>query len=92
MFAAINVAPVILLVRQALLARTATAGAIEWYPPGLLAAWLTGLGLTAIAAAFLLFGGPDSLQSAIREMLAPALDRLFGESSSAVATSLPTSS
>jgi len=80
MFAAINVAPVILLVRQALLARTATAGAIEWYPPGLLATWLTGLGLTAIAVAFLLFGGPDSLQSAIREMLAPALDRLFGES------------
>jgi hypothetical protein len=80
MFAAVNVVPVILLVRQALLARTATAGAIEWYPPGLLTAWLTGLGLSAIAVAFLLFGGPDSLQSAIREMLAPALDRLFDES------------
>jgi len=80
MFAAVNVVPVILLVRQALLARTAAAGAIEWYPPGLLAAWLTGLGLTAIAVAFLLFGGPDSLQLAIREVLAPALDRLFVES------------
>ena len=80
MFAALNVVPVILLVRQALLARTATAGAMEWYPPGLLAAWLTGLGLTAIAVAFFLFGGPDSLQSAMREMLAPALDRLFDKS------------
>jgi hypothetical protein len=79
MFAAVNAVPVILLVRQALLARTATAGAIEWYPPGLLAAWLTGLGLTAIAAAFLLFGGSDSLQSAIREMLTPTLDRLIDE-------------
>jgi len=80
MFAALNVVPVILLVRQALLARTATAGAMEWYPPGLLAVWLTGLGLTAIAVAFFLFGGPDSLQSAMREMLAPALDRLFDKS------------
>jgi hypothetical protein len=81
MFAAVDVVPVILLVRQALLARTSPAGVIEWYSPGLLAAWLTGLGLTAIVVAFLLFGGPDSLQSAIREMLAPALDRLFEASS-----------
>jgi hypothetical protein len=71
---------VILLVRQALLARTGTAGAIEWYPPGLLAVWLTGLGLTAMAIALLVFGGPDGLQSAVRETLAPALDRLFDES------------
>ncbi len=80
MFAALNVVPVILLVRQALLARTGTAGAIEWYPPGLLAVWLTGLGLTAMAIALLVFGGPDGLQSAVRETLAPALDRLFDES------------
>ncbi len=80
MFAALNVVPVILLVRQALLARTAAAGAIEWYPAGLLAVWLTGLGLTAMALALVVFGGPDGLQLAIREMLAPALDRLFDES------------
>ena len=79
MFAALNVAPVILLVRQALLARTGAAGAIEWYPAGLLAVWLTGLGLTAFAVALLVFGGPDGLQSAVRETLAPALDRLFDE-------------
>jgi predicted membrane protein DUF2232 len=79
MFAAVNVVPVILLVRQALLARTGTAGAIEWYPPGLLAAWLTGLGLTAIAVAFLLFGGADNIQLATRERLAAALDGLFKE-------------
>ena len=79
MFAALNVVPVIILVRQALLARTGTAGAVEWYPPGLLAVWLTGLGLTAMAVALLVFGGPDGLQSAVRETLAPALDRLFDE-------------
>jgi len=79
MFAALNVAPVILLVRQALLARTGNDGVIEWYPPGLLAAWLTGLGLTAIIVASLLFGGPENTQAVVREMLAPVLDRLFDE-------------
>jgi hypothetical protein len=79
MFAALNVVPVILLVRQALLARTAAAGTVEWYPPGLLAVWLTGLGLTAIAIALLVLGGPDGMQTAVSETLAPALDRLFEE-------------
>jgi Predicted membrane protein (DUF2232) len=79
LFAALNVVPVILLVRQALLARTGSDGTLEWYPPGLLTAWLTGLGLAVIAGAVLLLGGPDSMQSAVREALAPALDRLFGE-------------
>jgi hypothetical protein len=80
MFAALNVVPVVLLVRQALLARTAATGVIEWYPPGLLAAWLTGLGLAAMAVALLVFGGSAGLQAAVRETLAPALDRLFDES------------
>jgi hypothetical protein len=79
MFAGLNVVPVILLVRQALLARTGTDGAIEWYPPGLLTAWLTGLGLTAIIVTLLLLGGPHDIQAAMREILAPVLDRLFDE-------------
>jgi len=76
-FAALNAVPVVVLVRQALLARNYGEGQIEWYPPGLLTAWLTGLGLAAIAAALFLLGGPDGIQSALREVLAPALDRLF---------------
>lgn len=79
MFAGLNVVPVILLVRQALLARTGADGAIEWYPPGLLTAWLTGLGLTAIIVTLLLLGGPHDTQAAMREILAPVLDRLFDE-------------
>src|SRR6516162_9341945 len=67
------------LVLQALLARTGAGGAIEWYPPGLLTAWLTGLGLTAIMVTLLLFGRPDDIQAAVQEILAPALDRLFDE-------------
>ena len=79
MFAALNVAPVILLVRQALLARTGADGTIEWYPPGLLAAWLTGLGLMATMFTLLVFGGPDGIRALVREILAPALDRLVDE-------------
>ena len=79
LFTALIVVPVVLLVRQALLARTAAGGTIEWYPPGQLTAWLTGLGLTGMAGALLLLGGPDSAQATVREALAPALDRLFEE-------------
>ncbi len=82
LFAALNVVPVVLLVRQALLARPAADGATEWYPLGLLTAWLTGLGLTGIAAALLLLGGPEGVQASVREALAPALDRLFEENAS----------
>src|SRR5437879_102466 len=49
-FAAINAVPVTLLVRQALLARPGDDGTIVWYPAGLLAAWLTALALSGIAA------------------------------------------
>jgi hypothetical protein len=79
LFAALNIVPVVLLVRQSLLFRTAPGNAIEWYPPGLLTAWLTGLGLVAAAVTFVFFGGPQGMQAALREALAPALDRRLGE-------------
>jgi hypothetical protein len=76
----------VLLVRQALLARGGAGGGIggvlEWYPPGLLTAWLTGLALVGLAAAVVFFGGPNSIESLLREMLAPAIDRLVDESGS----------
>ncbi|MFI4948727.1 MAG: DUF2232 domain-containing protein [Alphaproteobacteria bacterium] len=75
-FAAVNAVPVVLLVRQALLARRGTDGTVVWYPPGLLTAWLTALALAGIAAAFLLVGGPEGLQSALRGVVAEVLDRL----------------
>lgn len=80
LFAGLNAVPVGVLVRQALLARPGSGGAIEWYPPGLLTAWLTGLGLAGIAVALLLLGGPDGIQSVLREVLAPALAHLADES------------
>lgn len=74
-FAGLNAVPVVFLVRQALLARPGATGAIEWYPPGLLTAWLTGLGLAATALAFLLLGGPEGIQSALHDLLGPTLGR-----------------
>jgi hypothetical protein len=79
LFAALNIVPVVLLVRQSLLARTAPGNAVEWYPPGLLTAWLTGLGLVAAAVTFVFFGGPQGMQVGLHEALAPALDRRLGE-------------
>ena len=75
-FAALNAGPVTLLVRQALLARRRSDGSLAWYPPGLLAAWLTGLALTGIVAAVLLLGGPDGLHGTLRDMVALVLDRI----------------
>src|SRR4051812_46127616 len=41
LFAMLNAVPVVLLVRQALLARRHADGTLVWYPSGLLTAWLT---------------------------------------------------
>ncbi len=75
-FAAVNAVPVALLVRQALRARRHGDGTVVWYPPGLLTAWLTGLALAGIAAALVLLGGPEGLQSTLRGVVGEVLDRL----------------
>jgi hypothetical protein len=82
LFAALYAVPVIFLVRQALLARQAPEGEFEWYSPGLLTAWLTALGLVALAGAVLLLGGPDHIETVLRDALAPAVDRFVDESGS----------
>jgi hypothetical protein len=79
LFGALNVVPVVLLVRQSLLARTGPGNTVEWYPPGLMTAWLTGFGLMAAAVTLVFLGGPQGAQAALRAALAPALDRHLGE-------------
>jgi hypothetical protein len=79
LFAGLYAAPVAVLVRQSLLARRQADGTLEWYPPGFLAAWLTGLGLAAMAAVVVLLGGPDGIRALLREALAPALSSLTAE-------------
>jgi hypothetical protein len=76
LFAALNAVPVLLLVRQALLARRASDGTLSWYPPGRLTVWLTALAIAGIGAALLLLGGPEGLQAVLRDVIARALDRL----------------
>ena len=70
--------PVVLVVRQALLARTAADGGIEWYPPGRLLMGLTGMGLAALlGAAVLTLDQPGGLEGAVRETLARMAEQLF---------------
>jgi Predicted membrane protein (DUF2232) len=78
-FAALDAGPVVLLVRQALLARQREDGTLSWYPPGLLAAWLAALALGGIAVTFVLLGGPDGLQSTLQQLVGHTLDRLTGQ-------------
>jgi hypothetical protein len=66
-------APVVILVRQALLTRTAGDGGVEWYPPGLLVTWLAGFGvvhLAVIAATVALLDGGTSIEGTFSDMFA----------------------
>ncbi len=68
--------PVIVLVRQALLNRTADDGSLEWYPTGLLVMWLTGAGLLLLAfslVSLLWFGTGPSLEDIFTGQLVDAL-------------------
>jgi Predicted membrane protein (DUF2232) len=75
LFAVLNPVPVVLLVRQALLARQRRDGGLDWYPPGLLIGWLTGLGLAGIIFSSILLGGPHGIEARLH----PLLGRLLGE-------------
>jgi len=70
--------PVILVVRQALLARAAPDGSVEWYPPGRLLMALTGMGLAGLlGAAVLTLDQPGGLEGAVRETLGRMADQMF---------------
>jgi hypothetical protein len=81
-FAAVMAAPAVVLVRQALLTRRRGDGALEWYSPGLLTAWLTGLAVVETVLGVLLIGGPHGIEAALRDALGPVLDRLMVEPAS----------
>ncbi|HTV89459.1 MAG TPA: DUF2232 domain-containing protein [Stellaceae bacterium] len=74
-FVGLNALPVALLVSRALLARRAADATLSWYPPGLLAAWLTGLALAGMAVAVLVFGGAGGLEAALDAAIGAAFDR-----------------
>jgi hypothetical protein len=79
-YAVVNAAPAVLMTRQALLSRSAADGTVKWYPPGLLIAWLTGLGATLFVAATILFSGAEGgLEAYIRTTMVKALEQLAME-------------
>ena len=70
------VAPVCVLVRQALRARTTKEGTVEWYPSGLLIGWLTGLGIIWLMAGVLMLAsthGVSGIEAALARELEPVL-------------------
>ena len=73
LFAVASAGPVVFLVRQTLLAKRNKEGNREWYPLGLLTAWLTGFGLLALALSIFAFGGPNGIETALRRALGPLL-------------------
>jgi len=71
-------APAILVVRQALLARTTADGGIEWYPPGRLLMGLTWMGFAGLLGAVVLtLDQPGGLEGAVRETLSRMAEQLF---------------
>jgi len=74
--------PVVVLVRQALLSRTTDDGSVEWYPPGPLVMWLTGIGVLLLGfslLSFLLFAAGPSLEAIFTGQLAEALRLMLPE-------------
>ena len=64
------VAPVLVLVRHALLARPDEQEQLEWYPVGMLAVWLAGIGVSLVAIAVALAAGtPEGAQGWIEARL-----------------------
>lgn len=78
-FVLFNAAPVIFLVRQALLSRTdESTGSTEWYPSGLLAASATSFGLCLLALICLWLGfTTDGIEASLREYLGKFADGMF---------------
>ena len=82
-FALTEALPVVLLVRQALLARTGGDGRLEWYSPGRLTASLTGLALAGMALGIVVLGGPEAIEASLRTALAAELGRVPGAAAEA---------
>jgi len=77
-FAALLGVPAILLIRQALLSRIDATGRLEWYPPGRLVAWLTGIGAVLFLAATLFLAGGRSVEERIRGSLTAQFTAYLG--------------
>ncbi len=77
LFIATSAAPVLLLVRQALLNRPGPDGTPEWYPSGMLIAMLSAITAAGIVAAAVLLSDGTDLRGAVRDGLAQVLETMM---------------
>ncbi|BBK42662.1 hypothetical protein STVA_26820 [Allostella vacuolata] len=78
-FIAVNVLPAYWLARLALLNRPLPDGTAQWYPPGLLVTWLTGMAVAGLLAAYIAFGGAEGgLPGAVERFLRAGLAMMVG--------------
>jgi uncharacterized protein YybS (DUF2232 family) len=76
-FALVNAAPVVFLVRQALLHRSSADGDTEWYPPGMLVMWLAGIAVAGFVMLVVASLGTDGgLEGEMRASMAETLKRM----------------
>jgi len=69
--------PALVMVNRALLTRRTESGGAEWYPPGLLATWLAGMALAALAAAmWWLADHPGGLEGVARDVASRMLSKM----------------
>src|SRR4051812_40187128 len=77
-FAALLVAPAVLLVRQALLSRIDPNGRLEWYPPGRLVMWLVGFGIATFLVAISFVSGGRSVEERLNRFFTSMLSAYAG--------------
>jgi hypothetical protein len=80
----VNAVPVLVLVQRALLSRRAADGSLEWYPPGLIVSWLTGLGLAALGALLLLLASAEGGIAGAMQRQIEAMLPIFGPNQEAM--------
>lgn len=72
--------PALVVTNRALLRRTAADGSTEWYPPGLVLAWLTAAGLALLLLGTALVAGhPEGVQAWVAQTIAHTLELLAAE-------------
>jgi len=78
-FLVINVLPAYWLTRLALLERVRPDGDVDWYPPGLLVTWLTGMAVAGLVAAYVAFAGSEGgLPGTVERFLRAGLSMMVG--------------
>jgi hypothetical protein len=72
--------PCLVVTNRSLLWRDAADGSVEWYPPGLVLAWLTALGLVLmIIGTWLVAGHPEGIKAWVTETIGQAVSLLAAD-------------